>query len=149
MKWIIPVIFVASCVGKMDAEERLRKYLSLRLEGQVQKKEKVMEFLTGEMREDISGMTEEEFSQFSALNIKKLGRIDVIKKNCKDEVCFLTYTFKYSRPVFNENPQTARDVDVEVKKVAKLERIEEQWKISAIDNTKSFVRFNKPIDIYN
>ena len=112
-------------------------------------KEEVMDFLTGQMREDIAKMSDDEFRQFSSLQIKKVRDINVVKKNCKTEVCFLTYTFKYSRSVFDANPQTDRDVDVEVKKVAKLEIDEEKWKISAIDNTKSFVRFNKPIDIYN
>lgn len=148
MRVFILVLLWTSCVGRKSAEERLNQYLDLRLSGN-HGREEIMDFLTGEMRDDISNMSDEEFGMFSALQIKKVKDINIIKKNCKTEVCFLTYTFKYSRSVFDANPQTDRDVDVEVKKVAKLEVDEEKWKISAIDNTKSFVRFNKPIDIYN
>ena len=148
MRWIFIALFLVSCFGKTGPEDRLRGYLNLRLKGG-HEKEDIMDYLTGSLKEDIAGMEDEEFNQFSSLNINKAREISILKKNCKEDVCFLTYTFKYSKGVFDGDQEKAQDVSVEIKKTAKLEMSDEKWRISAIDNIKSFVRFNRPIDIYN
>ena len=148
MKWIVLSLSLVACQGENDPEGRLRQYLDIRLKGGHDKSE-VMGFLTGKMKDELGQMGDAEFEQFRSLKIKNIKGLKVLKKICRSEgVCFLTYTFKYSKAVFDGNPEEAKDVEVEIKKIAKLELIEESWKIAAIDNMKSFVKFNKPIDIH-
>ena len=146
MRWVVIVFLVASCTQKMSAEGRLRGYLKLRLKGDYEREE-IVDFLSGEMREDIAKMSAEDFQWFRSLNIEKVKNLKILNKNCKEDICFLTYTFRYSKEAFDSTQSHKKDVEVEIKKVAKLEYLEEQWKITAIDNTKSFVKFHKAIDI--
>ena len=147
MKWMLMILLlIISCDETEGPEARLKSYLNLRLKGG-HDKEAVMEFLTGEIREDIAKMGEEEFNQFRSLNLNVVKDIDVIQKRCRDDACFLTYTFKYAKSVFDSPPAQKDAVEVEIKKIAKLEMVNEKWRISSIDNMKSFIKFNKAIDI--
>ena len=144
---LIMIIFLAiSCYEKMDAAGTLRAYLQLRLQGNYTKEE-IEVFFSGEMKEDIAKMNDENFSRFRSINIKSVKDIKILSTNCKEYVCFLTYSFRYSKGVFDGDLVDKRDVEVAIKKVAKLELFDEKWKITAIDNTKSFVKFHKAIDI--
>ncbi len=146
MKWMIIVFLIASCYQKMDAEGRLKEYFNLRFKGDYEREE-IGDFLSGEMKEDVLKMNAEDFQRFRSLKIKKIKNLRILNTNCKEEICFLTYTFRYSKKVFDGDQSNNKDVEVEIKKVAKLELLNEQWKITAIDNTKSFVKFHKAIDI--
>lgn len=140
-------LLLASCSREAGPEARLKTYLDLRLSGG-HGKEEIMGFLMGGMRDDIARMSPEEYRVFDAIGIRRLKAPRVVARRCRGGACFLTYTFKYSKRLF-DSPAGGRgkDVEVEVKKVARLEQEGGQWKISAVDNTKSFVKFNKPIDV--
>ena len=140
------MFILSSCTGKMGPEEVLKKYVNYRLDGGFDKEE-ITNLLSDDMKVQIEKMSEAEFKQFKSLKIKSLKSLKVIKKKCQDTNCFLTYSFKYSKGLYDSKVESSKDVEVEIKKVAKLKQIEGIWKVSTIDDLKSYIRFNKPIDL--
>lgn len=87
-------------------------------------------------------MNDKEFDHFTK-NIKyKKKKFKVILKKCNDSRCFITYILTYAQPLPN-NP----DFEIEVKKIAELKNQEGLWRITNVNNVKSYIEGLKPLEI--
>ena len=141
MKLLLVFLLVFGCSKSESPEEKLQEFVDYRFQTN-QSKDKLLSYLTGKLHSAIESMSEEEFGKFIE-NLKyKKKKFKIVLKKCSDEKCFITYVLSYTQPV-PKNP----DFEVEVKKIAEMERVEDQWKISNVSNVKSYIEGMKPIDV--
>ena len=87
-------------------------------------------------------MEEEDFKKFLDVKDLKSRKLTVLVKNCEEASCFLTYVLRYSQG--KENP---KEFGVEVKKIAKIEKVEKSWKLAEISNLKTYIDSKKSLDV--
>lgn len=97
---------------------------------------------TGSLYKSISEMTDEEFESFKQLPKIAGINLKVITKICDPNKCTLTYVLSFS---------SGKDLEFsnEIKKIAILELEDEEWKISQVDNLKTFIEGKKELLISN
>jgi hypothetical protein len=126
--------FISSCVDKSDPETTLRTFINFRFDGEG-KKDKAIDLTTGELRTMLEGLKGEESKNFWGLKNQAKRNIKINIKNCEKEICYLTYTLSYRQK--SEQPKS--DYNIETKKIAKLEKIENNWLISDVSEVKTFI----------
>jgi hypothetical protein len=122
-------------------EEVLSEFINIRTTQNVDM-EFYQKYTSGILLAQIESLEENEKSEIGK-------KIEIRKKQLKllktyypqANQCFITYLIKYDVPT--ENPETSS----EVKKIAELHKIENQWKIVDVVNVKTFYENKQALDI--
>jgi hypothetical protein len=136
------LLFLSSCEdGANTPDASLSNYLKIRTSSDVDL-EFYQKYTGGKLLSAIEALSEEEFSEAGKKIDVKKKNFKILKKNCNnDEVCFLTYILEYDSP--SEKPETIS----EVKKIAELHKIENQWRIVDVTNVKTYHENKEPLVI--
>ena len=70
-----------------------------------------------------------------------LKKIKVLNKTCQGNFCYITYVLSYG---LNKNNKL---IEVNLKKVARFEKIEGYWKIIEVSSVKTLFDFNESIEV--
>ena len=97
-------------------------------------------YTTGSLLNSIADLSDEELekSELSALSGVK---VDILTKSCQSDICNITYIVSY-----DTNSDTKKSFETEVKKLAEVQKVGENWKIASIKNLKTFHESLVPIN---
>lgn len=140
---IITFIFFTSCTQKVGPEKTLNEFINYRFE-KSQNKSDLLKMTTGTLKERIEQFSDSELSKF--LDSKKLikKKVKVLNKSCENEVCHLTYIVGYLQESKSSKDSSFK---VEVKKIAKLEKADNKWKLADVSNIKTYIESNKQLKV--
>ena len=146
MKFLNGLILVLCCVlfscnGPDTPEAALRDFINYRFKGNFERSE-VLDRTTGNLRERLEAMEENEFDEFAKVNLSPSFKLKVLLSKCEESECFLTYTLSYG---MNENSDSK--AALEVKKIAELHKIEDIWKVADVSELKTYIEMKNQLDI--
>ncbi len=128
-----------ACNDQKDPQSVLLKYIDYRFAAN-QTKDELLKMTTGNLYQSITMMTDEDFEQFKKVDSRRKKAVNIRLANCSAERCSITYVISYQEL---QNEQTV----VEAKKIATLEKVDGNWKLSDVDNVKTYINAQTPIDI--
>lgn len=129
---------LTACLNSNNSPEKaLENYIHAVSSGE-NSKDFYLEHTTSELRENIESMTDEEFRDFVSLPKISGKKFKVITKTCNEDKCTLTYLLTYTS---GEN----KEFKNEIKKIAVLIRVEDEWKIASASNLKTFIEARKDL----
>lgn len=114
------------------AEEALHNFIDLHV-GKTIKREKLATLITGKLLEQLEALPPEEFEELVDMRNIKKGSVKIVTRTCSDVKCTLTYTISYS--TMSDNKKV---YDTEVRKIAEIERVGDEWLISDVSNIKTY-----------
>ena len=86
-------------------------------------------------------MSHEDFTAYATVPIKK-KQFKILRSQCSEQLCSISYFIKY-----DALKGLQREAVVEAKKLATLENIAGNWKISDVSNIKEFHRVEDSIKV--
>lgn len=121
----------------------IKKYIS-----EVTKSEKdieqLRELLTGELDEQLEGLSSEEVTEFFEIGAIKSTKVNITKTSCdQEDICFVTYNLSYETIDEAQKP----DFETQVRKVAKVVKVDGSWKIAEISNVKTYHEAQNAIEV--
>lgn len=135
-----------SCKKEESPERVLRSYIDLSFSSSASRSDFVAR-TTGELREQILEMTDEEFDIFADMGHFDMRRFRIEREACADDICHITYIISYRQ---FDGPKDSDDrenvFDAEVRKIAELTLEDERWKISDVKDVKTFFDSKKAIE---
>ena len=139
---VIVLLFFQACAKKdIGPEDTLRDYIRYRF-SKNQDKETLLKKTTGELYEDLNALDEKTLNALVNVETYRRGSLRINLKKCKPTRCYITYTLAITK-----RKDGKKDFEIEVKKIAQIEREGEVWKISKITELKSYFGAEKPIDV--
>ena len=133
-----------SCRKEKTAEEALIDFISYRFQ-ESQNRDGLLEKTHGRLRNLIASMDEVEFKKYASVNKLQKKSFKIILENCKVDICFITYNLSYVD--FKDDKKQEAKFNIEVKKIAKIERENEDWLISDVQNVKTYINSKEKINI--
>ena len=120
------------CKSASGPEESLREYIDYAVSGDATK-DGFMERSTSGLLTALEGMDQADFDDYA----KEMAHVDkkrmkINNKNCQEDKCFITYTISYDGKSDEKSVYS-----IEVRKIAELHQIDEEWKLASINNVKS------------
>jgi hypothetical protein len=136
---LVAVGLSISCTNKQTPENALQEFVTYSFT-ENQKKEFYLDRTTGAFKELLRTMTDEEMAKF--FNVKDLqkNKFKITLEKCSDKQCFLTYTLYYK-----VNDGAKPEYEVEVKKIAEMQKDSDTWKVANIENIKTYIDSRNPI----
>jgi len=141
-KFILLSLFIlAACVeDKKTPEAALKSMIESRM-GKIVTREDVLDQVTGQMKESLENMSDEDFSKFADLKNIDRNSFKVLSKSCQEKKCFVTYSVAYTTNTDGKPSFTS-----EVKKIAEILNIDGKWLISDVSNIKTYHESLEPIN---
>ena len=131
--YLLSLFFLTSCNNRTTPEEVLANYVQYRFSPN-QTKQGLLQKLSGDMYDNISAMNENEFSEFTQMSKYKKKKFKINTQKCSSDQCLITYTVQYE--VLAQDGKS--NFIAEVRKTAEINHFDGKWKISAINNVKTF-----------
>lgn len=75
-------------------------------------------------------------------NVKKADT-KIINSKCESSKCIVTFIVDYTYQFKEEGTKSYKN---EVKKIAEVEKVDGDWKISNVTNLKTYIEAQEPID---
>lgn len=134
------ILFTSCLQDNQSPESALQAFVEARI-GNVVTREFVLERVTGNMKQSLENISEEDFVKFADLRNVKKNTFKVLSKSCQEKKCFLTYSVSY----------VTRDKDVstytsEIKKIAEVVQENGKWLIAEVNNIKTYHEALEPIN---
>lgn len=138
---LLTIVIFNGCTKKSTPEKVLNDFINYRFQTS-QSKDSLLDMTTEPLKERIGSLEGKELEEF--LNVKDLKKkkLKILVKNCEGQTCFLTYVLGYGQG--ESNP---KDFGVEVKKIAKIEQIGQEWKVAEVSNVKTYIEARKELDV--
>lgn len=143
MKFVLIGLLALSfaCQKKNDsAEAALKNFVDMHV-GKIVKKEDMVKFVTGKLQAQLESLSPEEFGQVVDLTNIKKGSLKIITESCTEDKCTMTYTINYFTMESDK-----KVFDTEVKKIAEIEKVGDEWLISDVSNVKTYHDSLEPIN---
>lgn len=137
---LLTFILLVSCVKTGGPEQVLKEYTNKRFNNELTR-EDFQEYFDGEILADFEVIDQKALGELNQINTAKTRKMDIEFKRCDEVKCFLTYSIVYSTQAESNN-QTS-DVQVKIKKIAELKKVEDKWKITGITDIKTHYDFGK------
>ena len=139
--FIIVALSITSCFKEKGAEETLTTFIKERFNGSLDRNE-MGDYLSGQMRESIMAMEEDDFEKFSDLSKFKKKIFKITHANCSEAKCFITYLISY-----DQYGEKVKDYRVDNKKIAEMVKVETSWKIENVTNVKTYIDAENALQI--
>ncbi len=139
--FIVAALLLSGCFKEKGAEETLSNFVKERFSGSLDRNE-MGDYLSGQMKDSILSMEEEEFEKFSDLSKYKKKIFKIVHANCSEAKCFITYLISY-----DQYGESTKDYRVDNKKIAEMIKIESAWKIENVTNVKTYIDAENALDI--
>ncbi len=136
------LLFFVACNGPGTPESALKGFVNLSFKGSKDKTDYLAR-LTGPLLAKYSSMGQEEFNKLLIGEGFKKNSFKILIKNCEEQKCFITYVIKYNQKGQNSS------YDIDTKKVAELVNEDDRWKISDVNDIKTFIDSSEEIRIQN
>ncbi len=133
--------FLVGCEKNDQPEDVLSSYIEQFLSKSLSKSE-ALELLGKELKESVAQMDDSDYSGYLERNSFKKRSFRIILKNCHEDKCHITYILKYRQKTLD-----TKEYNIDIKKIAQIEKIEDQWKITDIENLKTFIDAKNSIDV--
>jgi len=143
---ILPLIYICFLIVGCDKNDQPEDVLSTYVGQFLSKsltKDDALSYLGGELKASIEQMDDSEYSSYLEKNSFKKRSFRILLKNCDEVKCQITYIVKYRQKTLATD-----EYNIDVKKIAQLEKLEEEWKITDIESIKTFIDAKKAIDIH-
>ncbi|MCK5884846.1 MAG: hypothetical protein KAG61_14245 [Bacteriovoracaceae bacterium] len=134
-------LLIFSCSKPNNPETVLREYVGYRFQKD-QMKSKLLEMTAEQLKQSIEVMTEDEFIQFTDIAKYHKKGLRILTKKCTEIECYITYILKYD--ITNK---ATKSYSAEIRKVAKLTSVAGVWKVSDVNNIKTFYDSKVPIEV--
>lgn len=138
---VIVALLLTGCFKEKGAEETLSVFVNARFDGELDRNE-MGEYLSGQMKDSIMEMNEEDFNRFTDLSKLKKKKFKITHANCSEDKCFITYIISY-----DQYGDKNKDFRVDNKKIAEMMKVDKSWKIENVTNVKTYIDAEKPLDI--
>ncbi len=142
MKWyLLATLLLVSCSGQQGTpESALNYYVKSRFENK--SLEETKDFLTEDFYDLLTGEENPDTERIWQLDNLKLKNYKILTTSCGAEDCRITYYLSYYTQADGHN-----EFLTETKKIAKLVKDDEKWKISDVSHIKTFHDSLNKIDI--
>ncbi len=132
-KIILCLCILFSCTAKIDSPEyALREFTDKRFNKMIDKKN-IANYVSGKLLEEISSMTNDEFSLYNELDDLRKKRFKISNKRCEKNKCYITYIISY---------ETVRDEKIEfkteTKKIAEVIKTQDGWRVAEVTHLKTY-----------
>ena len=134
-------IMFISCSPSPKTPEGLLKMVIKDVASKELEKSYFLKHTTGELREAIDSMSEEEVAKSDLLKSISGTRTKILNETCQGNSCSITYIVSYK-----SSKQPKVSFSTETKKIAQFEKMKDGWKISKITHLKTFHEANEPIN---
>mgnify|MGYP001141813607 CR=1 FL=1 len=138
---VVIALLLSGCFKEKGAEETLSVFVNARFNGDLDRNE-MGDYLSGQIKDSIMAMEEEDFDRFSDLSKLKKKKFKITHSNCSEEKCFITYIISY-----DQYGDTTKDFRVDNKKIAEMIKIDKSWKIENVTNVKTYIDAEKALEI--
>ncbi len=135
------LMLLMGCNKESTPESALEEFINYRFESN-QNKDEILEMTTGALNEKLSSMSEEELEKFVDVKDLSKRKLKVLIKNCEADTCYLTYVLGYV-----QGSATPKDFNVEVKKIAQVNKVEDKWLLADVSNVKTYIESKKELKI--
>lgn len=136
------ILLISGCKKNSDPEAALREFIDYRFSSK-QSFEGILERTTGKLFGRLSEMSTEDQEKFLKSDQIHKGKLRVNHRNCQPTVCYLTYTLGYKQGTSDK-----KDFAIEVKKIAEVVKMDnDSWKISDINNVKTYIESKENIEV--
>ena len=135
------LLLMTGCAKKDSSEAVLKSFIG-DFFSQKMTKSRYLDYLAGPLYERIEPMSDDEFDNFISGDDFKMRKFKILLKSCNGDQCNLTYILKYVQNTSSKNKYL-----VDVKKIARLDKIDGDWKIVSITNAKTFIDSKNVIQI--
>ena len=139
--FVFLLVFSASCTKKSTPETALNDFINYRFKSS-QSKEDLLEMAANPLREKLESIEGEDLEKFLNTSAIHKRKLKVLLKNCEETKCFITYVLRYE-----QGKDDPKDFGVEVKKIAQVIKEGEAWKVSDINNVKTYVEAKGNLDV--
>jgi len=141
VKYLIIFLVLFSCMKKKSSPVNvLKSFIEIRFE-KILDKEIIEDFLTGDLLSKFKNYSDDDYDKLFDKKLK-FKNIDILHKNCEEKSCFITYIIKYKKI---ENNLTT--LNAETKKIAQIIKVDDHWKISDVNNIKTYYQSKKELKI--
>lgn len=139
---LMALTLVVSCTKGAKTPEGLVKLYIEKMTSNKISKSFFEEFSTGELKEKVAAMSSDDFDKYkNVANIESV-KVKILSTNCRDNTCSVKYIVSYD--VYTE---TKKSFSTDVKKLAKVVKEGETWKLADITNLKTFHDSKESISI--
>ncbi len=135
---------IISCRKEKTAERALIDFISYRFQ-ENQSRDALLEQTHGRLKNLIAEMDEVEFKKYASVDKLQKKSFKIVLENCKADICFITYNLSYVD--FKDDKKREAKFNIEVKKIAKIEKQNENWLISDVQNVKTYINSKEKINI--
>lgn len=136
-------ILLAACTkAPQGPTETLGKFIEYRFATN-QTKDGLLHYMTSKASAEIQAMSESDLTDLFKVDRFRKRNFQIVNEKCTEEKCFITYVLEYDVLAANNT----REFIAEVKKIAELQKIGDEWKVANIDNIKTFIDSTRPIDV--
>ncbi len=139
-KYLIVLLLLFSCNSNNSPEGVLRNFIDKRLNDEM-KVDDLKDYLTGELLEEYTQAMGEDPNKLNESNKFADTKLAIVYKNCSADECSITYSLSYNAEATDD--KTKQDVNVSVKKIALIIKVEDKWFISDISDVKSYYEFKE------
>ncbi len=139
---LILLSFIFACT-KQDLstpEGAVKSYIDARFSSA--SKDKLLDLTVGQLNEDISLLEGDELDKFQSLEGYDGKGFEVTHRNCSGSNCFITFILGFTKKDSKTVTSSSK-----VKKIANLEKLGNEWKVSGVTNVKTFHEMKGSIDI--
>lgn len=141
---LLPLLLVLlgffSCTKKMGPEETLREFVKLSITGKMDRSA-LLDSTTNPLRAELEVLGDEEMAKYLKIEGASRDSFRVNLSNCQEDTCFLTYTLKYE-----QSKDGVKTFDIELKKMAELKKVEQNWLLADITDIKTYYEAQQPIE---
>lgn len=137
---LVSLVFISCSQRASNPEGILREFVEMRFSSN-QNMSKMISYTTGDFRESLEKMTEEDIKAFVNHGLKNKN-LEISHSKCTESTCSITYILSFDE--YDENTLQNRS---ELKKIAKLVLQPDGWKISDVTNIKTFHDLKEPIQV--
>ena len=136
---LISLFYLVGCTKSNDPEKTLKEFVEYSF-SENQKKSFYLENTAGLLKEKIVAMSDDDIKKFFNVTDLQKRTLLINQRKCSADTCFFTYTLTYN---VNQDKQTK--FEMEVNKIAELQRVGKKWVITNILNVKTSIDSKLPI----
>ena len=140
--WFVTTLFAACSKKEKAPDGYLKLFVEEFFKPEI-KKDDLLEKTSGRLKVSIESMTDEEFKSFSNPSTLVANSFEILSSACQAESCYLTYRLSYK----TKSPDTQGEWSTQVKKIAHLQKVDEDWKVEDIENIKTFYETAQPLEV--
>ncbi|MCT4642373.1 MAG: DUF4878 domain-containing protein [Bacteriovoracaceae bacterium] len=139
--FLLSFALLSSCFNNNDtALGALKNYVNKIAKGNLSKDD-YKDMTTGSLLKSIEQLSDQDFEKLNRTQSIDLEKVKILRESCEIDSCAITYIVEYkSKAADGSSYKTS------VRKIANLSKHEKSWKISQVDNIKTYHETNDALN---